>query len=172
MVTANQSNIASIRIEVLKGTSGLVGMPAPAIVYKNFNIWVDYKRIKNATIRFRVEKSWMASNGLSSADIKMYRWDNFSSEWIELSTGVIEIDDNHTYFESQTDSLSGSFAISMKEENIPSMAGSSMNLAQIEVERTGNKPIGTKIPEAPGFEIMVSIVSILSMVYLLKRIKS
>jgi PGF-pre-PGF domain-containing protein len=172
MVTCNQSNIASIRIEVLKDTSKLVGMPSPGIVYKNINIWIDYKRIKNALIRFKVENSWISSNGLSSADIKIFRWNNNSREWIGLSTGVLNKDVKYTYFESHADSLSASFAISgIKEENVPSRTGSSINLAQVEIEQTENKPVSTKIPETPGFEIILSTVSILSMVYLLKRIK-
>ncbi|MCE8426187.1 MAG: PGF-pre-PGF domain-containing protein [Candidatus Methanoperedens sp.] len=171
IVTGNQSNTASIRIEVLKDTSGLAGMPAPAIVYKNLNIWIDYKRVKNASIRFKVENSWISSNGLSSADIKMYRWDNNSKEWIELPTAELNKDNKYTYFESQAESLSASFAISGIKENVPAMAGSSTNLAKAEVKQTENKPVSTRNPGAPGFEIMLSTVSILSMVYLLKRIK-
>src|SRR3972149_6634823 len=48
LVTSMQNDIASLRIEVLKDTSRLVGTPAPGIVYKNINAWIDYKRIKNA----------------------------------------------------------------------------------------------------------------------------
>src|SRR3972149_10131254 len=62
LVTSMQNDIASLRIEVLKDTSRLVGTPAPGIVYKNINAWIDYKRIKNATIRFKVENSWMSNN--------------------------------------------------------------------------------------------------------------
>lgn len=171
IVTANQSNIASLRIEVLKNKSGLVGTSAPAIVYKNLNIWIDYKRIKSTLIRFKVENSWISSNGLSSADIKMYRWDNNSKIWIELSTDVLNKDDKYTYYESQADRISASFAISgIKEENVPVLPESSINLAQVGVEQTENIPVNT-IPKALGFGIMLSAVSIFSMVYLLKRIK-
>src|SRR3990167_2021771 len=84
LVTSLQSDIASLRIEVLKDASKLVGSPAPGIEYKNINAWIDYKRIKNATIRFKVENSWMNNNGLSDNNIKMNKWDNNNKKCICL----------------------------------------------------------------------------------------
>ena len=111
MVTSLQSNIASLRIEVLKDTSKFVEMPAPGIVYKNINAWMDYRRIKNATIVYKVENSWIDDNGLSAENVKMSKWDNNSRRWIELLTNMVNKDSQYTYFESQVDSFS-SFAIS------------------------------------------------------------
>lgn len=110
-VTSTQNGIAALRIEVLKDTSQLVGYPAEGIVYKNINAWMDYKRIKNATMEFKVENSWIDSNGLSADEIKMSQWDNDSGKWIELPTTMISKDDAYAYFESQTETFS-SFAIS------------------------------------------------------------
>lgn len=169
MVTGNQSNSASIRIEVLKNTSKLVGMPARGPVYKNINAWIDFKRIKNATIRFKVENSWIGSNGLSVVDVKLYRWDNNNKGWIGLLTGVLNKDDEYTYFESQTNNLSASFAIS---GNVSAKAGSSINSTRDvrEAGQTENKPVSTENAKASGFEIVLAAVSILSIVYL-QRIK-
>ena len=172
LVTSMQNDIASLRIEVLKDTSRLVGTPAPGIVYKNINAWIDYKRIKNATIRFKVENSWMSNNGISDNNIKMLKWDNNSKEWIELMTNVLNKDDNYTYVESQTDSFS-SFAIGyIKDENVSTNSSSPVNLAvdarEVEAE---NVPIDTENPKAPGFESILSIISILSIVHISKRIK-
>ena len=101
MVTSKQIDMASLRIEVLKGTSKLVNVSAPGIVYKNINAWIDYKRIKNATMRFKVENSWMSSNGLSGSNVKMSKWDTVNKKWIELLTVVTNKDDVFTYFEAQ-----------------------------------------------------------------------
>jgi PGF-pre-PGF domain-containing protein len=109
-VTSTQSEIAALRIEVLKSTSKLVGSPAPGVVYKNINAWMDYKRIKNATMKFKVENSWMNDNGLSADKIKMSKWENTSGKWIGLPTNVVDNDSTYTYLEAQTDSFS-SFAI-------------------------------------------------------------
>ncbi len=114
VLTTSQSGIALLRIDVLKDTSKLVGTSAPGIVYKNNNIWIDYKRVKSAFIRYKVENSWLKDNGLSEDKIKMFRWDNSNKKWIELLTNVINKDSNNTYFESQTDTIPSSFAITGK----------------------------------------------------------
>ncbi len=130
LVTSSQSNIASLRIEVLKGTSKLVGSPAPGVVYKNINAWVDYKRIKNATMKFKVENSWIGDNGLGENDVRLSKWDNVTRKWSELGTSVTGKDGTYTYFESDTNSFS-SFAInaikalpsSISETSTPSTSG-------------------------------------------------
>ncbi len=179
MVTSNQSNIASLRIEILRNTSKLVSKPAPGIVYKNLNAWIDYKRIKNATIRFKVENSWIDSNGLLADNVKMSKWDNSSNEWIELLTSVLNKDGNYTYIESQVNSLSGSFAINgIKEEktqgDVQSQAEPQTNSVQTPVEgveQTEIIPVNTDDQKAPGFEMVLSIVSILSIAYMSRRIR-
>ncbi len=63
-------------VEVLRDTSTLVKEPASGIVYRNANIWVGNsgfavaKNIKEAVIRFRVENTWISSNGFSQGDIR------------------------------------------------------------------------------------------------------
>ena len=175
MVTSSQSDTAALRIEVLKDTSKLVGKPAPGIVYKNINTWVNYKRIKNATIRFKVENSWLDSNALSSDKIKILRWDNDSQDWVALPIIKINDDDVYTRFESQSDILSASLAIvgGKETEEVISAKGlvaspetstnpkTSSSTETGEIEQTKEK--------APGFETMLSIISILLIVYLYRR---
>lgn len=172
MVTSTQSNIASLRIEVLRNTSKLVDVPAPGIVYKNLNAWVDYKRIKNATIRFNVENSWIDSNKLLDINIRMCKWDSDKKMWTELPTVTINQDDKYTYFESQTDSFS-SFAISgIKDESVVTNPESYVSVTTVEdVETAENKPVSTATPKAPGFGMTLSIISILSIACLFRRIE-
>lgn len=113
-ITSSQSGTALLRIDVLKDTSKLVNTPAPGKVYKNNNIWIDFRRVKSAAVRYRVENSWIIANGLSANDIKMFKWDVSNKKWIELSTIVINNDDSYTYLESQTDTIPASFAITGK----------------------------------------------------------
>ena len=100
-----------MKVDALKDTSKLVGNPAPGAVYKNINIWIDFKRVKNAIIRYKIENSWIKDNGLSDDKIKMSKWDINNKRWIELSTITTNKDDSYTYFESQTDTIPASFAI-------------------------------------------------------------
>jgi len=172
LITSNQSNVASLRIEVLKNTSKLAGSPAPGIVYKNINAWIDYKRIKSATLRFKVENSWMNVNGISADDLKIFKWDNGSNEWIELLTDVLSKDDKYTYVESETDIVSGSYAISsIKEENVP-VEGSTINLkVEQEVVQTEKESVSTEGKvQSPGFELL-PMISILLIIYIREKKK-
>ena len=59
-------------------------MSAPGIVYKNINAWIDYKRIKNATMMFKVDNAWMTNNSIMDNSIRMNKWDSINKRWIEL----------------------------------------------------------------------------------------
>jgi hypothetical protein len=72
---------------------------------------MDYKRIRNATMQFKVENSWIDNNSLSADNIKMSTWDNTRGKWTELLTTTTNKDDTYTYFDSRTNTFS-SFAIS------------------------------------------------------------
>lgn len=169
IITGNDSSGVTLRVEVLKNTSKLVNGPAPAIVYKNINIWANSKRIRNATIKYKVENSWMDNNSVSSADIRMFRWNNDSKEWIELRTYTTGKDTIYTYFVSETDIISGSFAISgVKEESIIVNAGLStaVTTSTEDIKKIEDKPIN--VQKAPGFEIMLLMISII-MAYIFRR---
>lgn len=118
VMTSTGSGTALMRVDALKDTSKLVGRPAPGVVYKNINIWIDYKRVKNAIIRFKVDNSWIDNNGLSADNVKMSKWDSSNKKWIELLTNVINKDGNYTYFESQTESIPSSFVINGLKEGV------------------------------------------------------
>ncbi len=121
LATGTQSETVSIRIEILKGTSKLVTTPASGIVYKNVNMWMNYKRMKDAIVRFKVDNSWMNNNGLSENDIRLSRWDNNSKKWDELQTNMITKDDNSTSFEAKTDVISASFVINGIKKGVPTI---------------------------------------------------
>ncbi|MCG2715199.1 MAG: PGF-pre-PGF domain-containing protein [Candidatus Marinimicrobia bacterium] len=104
-------------VEVLRNTSMLVKTQPPGITYVNVNIWVGTsgfavpKNIKTALIGFKVNDSWIKSNGLSSSDVKLVKWDG--SQWIQLETRELEKTDEFTFYEATTNSFSP-FAIVAK----------------------------------------------------------
>ncbi len=106
--TENENDV-SIRVETLKDTSKLVAKPAPGTVHINENVWANSKKIKEVTIRFRVEKDWIMSNGVKKEDIRLLRWQD--NDWKQLETKVLSSDDVYSYFESSSPGFS-SFAIS------------------------------------------------------------
>jgi len=98
--------------------------------------------------------------------------------WNELSTSVIRNDETYTYFESQIVDISGSFAIGGIKEDITVQEDSSVKLEQVNVDEVAqtenqseNNPVGAEGKKAPGFEIVLSTVAIVSMIYLVRRMK-
>jgi len=121
-ITGNTSiGATTTSVEVLKDTSSLVKTQAPGLVYKNMNIWVGTsgfavpRNIKTALIGFKVDNSWIKSNGLSSSNVKLVRWDG--SQWIQLETRDVGNIGEFTSYEATTNSFSP-FAIVAKAPEI------------------------------------------------------
>jgi PGF-pre-PGF domain-containing protein len=70
------------------------------------------------TVKFRVPKSWLASNGVAEADIVLWRYNN---AWDRLDTKLVSSDSNYAHYESITPGLS-TFAIGNKEGGISAFA--------------------------------------------------
>ena len=111
------------KIEILKNTSSLVDNAPSDMVYMNLNIWMGNlgwatsKNIADATIEFKVEKSWVTQNNIDETSIQMNRYNNGS--WDTLVTSLIDQNDKYLYFKSETPGFS-SFAVTGK----PKPAGS------------------------------------------------
>jgi PGF-pre-PGF domain-containing protein len=107
------------KIEILKDTSSLVNYAPLDKVYMNLNIWIGSfgyatpQNIANATINFKVEKSWVNENKISTSTIKLNRYNK--SEWDPLITNQIDHDADYLYFESETHAFSP-FVVTGKEE--------------------------------------------------------
>jgi len=101
-------------VEMLKNKSTRVSELPSGKVYENLNIWVgnkgtaDPENIENAVVGFRVEKSWITSNDVDPALVRLWRFS--SGEWEELYIRQSGEDDRYNYFEAQTPGFS-SFAI-------------------------------------------------------------
>ena len=137
-ITGNTSlGIITVSEEVLKSTSSLVKSPPGSLVYKNFNIWVGTsgyatpKNIKEASIKFKVDNTWMGANNVKSSDIVLVKWNGNS--WIELETRVLSEDDTNTFFEGKTIAFSP-FAITVKIDEVASEVPSLEIPQQIEAE--------------------------------------
>ncbi len=110
VITGNETERdVAIRVEALNGISKLVTAPPPGVVYKNVNIWAGTTKTKEVVIRFKVEYSWILSNGLRDDEIKMLKWDG--GKWITLETIDKSRDRIYKYYEAKTDAFS-IFAIS------------------------------------------------------------
>ncbi|VVB93927.1 Uncharacterised protein [uncultured archaeon] len=160
------------QVELLKNLSGLVKKSAPGVVYKYVNIWVGTsgfavpKNIKEATIKFKVDNSWLVSGSLKDTDIVILRWDG--SMWNTLETRVITKDENFTYYQAKTNAFSPFAISSVKGLGMPTA------VPTVEVTETRAKPTETLTPvpaatkKSPGFEDVL-VVAVLLTLYILRR---
>lgn len=107
------------RVDDLINTSKYANKSSPGIVYRNENVWIGTDRINYITVRFRVNNSWMNSNGLNdSLYPRLLKWNG--ETWLVLKTDIINKDDTYTYFEAPKAGSSSTsiFAISAPFETI------------------------------------------------------
>jgi len=144
LVTGKANEFEIILIcEVLKGTSKRAKTPAPGIVYKNENIWITSKLMKEGLIRFKVENSWLESNNLADSDIRLVKWNN--SKWVQLNTTETKKDSTHTYYEVRTDSFSSFAVTGLKDVKTQEDAPVEITLKSIQLDTEDPvKPAGTE----------------------------
>ncbi len=117
LIGKENENDVTLRVEYLKGLSKLVGEPASGKVNYYMNIWAATKKINEVTLKFKLENSWITSNGLIGTDIKMLKWDG--NKWVELETIRKSEDDIYSYYEAKSETLSHFVIIGLEETGIP-----------------------------------------------------
>lgn len=149
VITSNISaGPINVQIELLKNRSILVSDDAPGNVYKYLNIWVGSlgfavpKNIKEGVVKFKIENSWITSNGFTDSDIKMLKWNGI--EWITLVTEKKNSNDKFTFYEAKTTSFSPFAISSVKGEALvtaaPVGAETTATVASQETEKTKSTP--------------------------------
>jgi PGF-pre-PGF domain-containing protein len=176
------------KVEMLYNTSSLVNYVPLDEVYKNVNMWLgnkgwaNPKNIENATITFKVDKTWIDDNNILISNIIMNRY--YEGHWHPLTTSLINCDDDYCYFTSQTQGFS-CFAITTKREYIgnPGAEGISDKPKTDEEELSVNPPtdvnesgINTSTDQkqdSPGFSLSGGLLSLLiclaSIIYCKKK---
>lgn len=149
--------------EDLKNKSSLVSELPEGEIYKSFNIWVgnagygESDNIQNATIDFKVEKSWLDEKNVGPRFIVLYKYDDKQKEWIEISTVITDEDNQYVYFKADVPGYS-SFIIAGKGSAQLSK-GSDEEPISGEVRSTGNGTVTKEIAkESPGFGLISGIV--------------
>ncbi len=167
-ITSNiNTELMNVQVELLKNRSTFAKEDAPGNIYKYVNIWVGTsgfavpKNIKEGIIRFKIENSWMTSNGFTDADIVMLRWDG--TQWVKLVTKKTNSDGEYMHFEAKTNSFSP-FAISgAKAAQIPATT----NVSPSPTEQQGS-PAPSPVKQSSGFGLVLAIVGLM-LVVLKKR---
>jgi PGF-pre-PGF domain-containing protein len=114
IVSFERSDIWEIEINVRNEVSNVsimlqqfIGKPdvskAPGISYRYLNITAENlteEDLKNATIRFRVNLSWIAENEIDEEEITLQRYNETAENWIELPTRKIGEENESMLYES------------------------------------------------------------------------
>lgn len=169
-------------VEMLKNKSTLTPDAPQGEVYSYLNIWVGNSgyatsnNIENATVCFKVKKSWI-EKGLDQSSIILNRYSD--KKWTELPTTLLREDDRYLYFMSETPGFSP-FAITAKRiliEELPDTENSEHKEnkeSELEKESEKNESASASQKEKlsmPGFEIIYCIFGLFGM-FMYKRNKT
>lgn len=102
----NMTENVDIELNVLTESDTLIEAFAPDEVYQYIRIIptnIQAANLERATIRFRVEKTWISSNDINRENISLYRYE---TSWSELDTSLIREDDNHQYYQAPVEKFS------------------------------------------------------------------
>jgi PGF-pre-PGF domain-containing protein len=173
-------------VETLKNKSTLVsGVPSDEI-YKYLNIWVGSggyateKNIENATVDFKVTKSWVQDKGIDKSTISLNRYSD--NTWNQLPTSLSSEDDNYLYLTAKTPGFSP-FAITGKSsttgavqpsgdktQNSASSATQSnagngneaANTGQTPKQKENPSPSPKQSTSLPGFEAVFGVAGLVA----------
>jgi PGF-pre-PGF domain-containing protein len=104
----NQAQNVKITVTKYDGKPAEVSVEKSGKVYQYVEIDAENlgAKLNRATVRFRVEKSWMSNNKLDSEEISVYKFNEGSSKWNELSTTPSGEDSSYHYYDVELDSFS------------------------------------------------------------------
>ncbi|MAH03684.1 hypothetical protein CMI39_02770 [Candidatus Pacearchaeota archaeon] len=75
-------------------------------------------KLSKATVTIQVEKTWASGKGLNKEDVSMFKFDETSEEWNELTTTYVSEDDTNYVYDVELTSFSY-FTIAGKEKAEP-----------------------------------------------------
>jgi len=183
------------KVEILNQTSTIIDKDAPDIVFKNLNVWVgnmgyfSKKSVKDPTITFKVDRSWVSENDIILNTISFYSFNDDTNIWEKMSTKKISEDSSLYHFKASIPirgSL-GPMAISGREAIIiptseptadPGGLGiittpPQNNTYQPTPEITpGATPVtwtGTWKAKVPGFQLLTALIALMTIFFISRR---
>jgi PGF-pre-PGF domain-containing protein len=165
----------SVSVQKLESKPDNIPNSAPGNVHSYLNIKVsdvDSDNIAGASIAFKVEKSWLEQNGISTDDVVLSHYTG--SAWDQLETSISSDDGEYVYYAAKTPGFS-TFAISTRSDSeddyVASGDETGSDSGDSESETTGEIPDTEEDKGIPGFGILLGIMGI-SMVAALMRQKN
>jgi hypothetical protein len=111
----------SATVEELKNKVASVPCPPEGNVYKFFDVLIgngdDLECIRNASINFSVNNSWIQENNINQSSIALNEYNNTSKEWEQLPVNISGNDSERLHLTANVPSYS-SFAITTNESDV------------------------------------------------------
>lgn len=180
-VTGSKNRELSLKVEQLKGRSSLTYKP-DGIIYKYINIIADNENIKEISIKYKIERSWIKDNNIDK--LGLLTWDGINKKWLGSSTKLIANDSEYLYFESTSTGPSQFAIVGIPKPTINNNVSKTNNTQNgtntnntsakaniIQINQTNQANLKGKEPlirNIPGFE---SILAIVILILLSKRRK-
>ncbi len=177
------------KVEILNHTSTIVEKDAPNIVFKDLNVWVgnigyfSNNNIKDPTITFIVDRSWVRDNDIILNTISFYSYNDRTTIWEKMSTQKIGEDSTSYLFKASLPirgSL-GPMAISGKDlvyapTSVPTptpVITPTPNIAEHPTPEITPTTIpvtwtGTWKAKVPGFQLLAALIVLITL-YLISR---
>jgi PGF-pre-PGF domain-containing protein len=103
-------NQVKVSLKELKNKPDDVIVVPDGSVYKYFSISIDEDNLKNATVYFRVNCSWLTGNNISNASVALLEFHD--GAWDVIPTYVTGSDGKFAYYSAKASDISALFAIS------------------------------------------------------------
>lgn len=130
----------SLTVSVLDSWDSSSGM-LPLLAYQYVRVAEEnFRQVSYVKVSFRVEKSWLSENSVSSGRIALYRYDG---TWLEQATRLVSEDSDYVYYEASCSGLSF-FAIGVAAEP--------EEVATPEVVVPAPQPKESPVPQLPEAE--------------------
>ncbi len=104
-----------VNLKELKNRPDDIIIKPEGAVYKYFSLSLDTENLKNATLHFRVKKSWMDSNSADNASIALFEFND--GVWDILPTYGEGNNDMYAYYQANIEVFSTIFAIAASTES-------------------------------------------------------
>ncbi len=142
-------------------------------VYKYFSMSIDEDNLKNATVYFRVNRSWLTGNNISNTSVALSEFHD--GAWDVIPTYVTGSDGKFAYYSAKASDLSALFAISggisidqalasqaqadIESQAIPDAKQASLLEEYKQPDITATPPVQAKTSENPGSNLNLILVA-------------
>ena len=172
---AKSAENVKITVQKLKQKPDYVPLPNDRLksrIYGYHNMYVsglDRTMIKDASVKFKVERQWVKENRLNRDSIRLMRY--HGGEWLELKTRVLRVDDSYVYCEASASGFS-IFAIvadTLGEEGITGTATPDTTPTKTTPPTNTQTEGAVRPPSQPGFGAVQFLTGLAVISYLMRK---